>query len=80
MHDHHAALAPAVVWCLGATADFVSGNVSRGPAWLYARQEWLARLVTEPGRLWKRYLLGNARFGLRLLRTGRSSPNEDRVK
>ncbi len=80
MQDHHGDLAPAVVWCLGATADFVSGNLSRGPAWLHTRQEWLARLVAEPGRLWRRYLLGNARFGLRLLRAGRSSPNEDRVK
>jgi N-acetylglucosaminyldiphosphoundecaprenol N-acetyl-beta-D-mannosaminyltransferase len=80
MQAHHAALAPAVVWCLGATADFVSGNLSRGPAWLHARQEWLARLVTEPGRLWRRYLLGNARFGLRLLRAGRPGRNQDRVQ
>jgi N-acetylglucosaminyldiphosphoundecaprenol N-acetyl-beta-D-mannosaminyltransferase len=51
-----------VAWCVGATADFVSGKVDRGPAWLHGRQEWLARLLTEPGRLWRRYLLGNARF------------------
>lgn len=51
-----------VVWVLGATADFVSGRVSRGPAWLHQRQEWLARLLTEPGRLWRRYLIGNSRF------------------
>ncbi len=80
MKEHHAALAPAVVWCLGATADFVSGNLSRGPAWLHTRQEWLARLLTEPGRLWKRYLLGNAIFGIRLLRAGRSPQRRDRVQ
>ena len=51
-----------VVWVLGATADFVSGKVSRGPAVLYNNQEWLARLITEPRRLWKRYLLGNTVF------------------
>ena len=56
-----------VVWVLGATADFVSGRVSRGPAWLHQRQEWLARLLTEPGRLWKRYLIGNSRFFLQVL-------------
>ncbi|MFH1467347.1 MAG: WecB/TagA/CpsF family glycosyltransferase [Pseudomonadota bacterium] len=50
-----------VVWCLGATADFISGRVSRGPRWLYDRQEWLARLLVDPRRLWRRYLLGNAR-------------------
>lgn len=51
-----------VLWVLGATADFVSGKVDRGPAWLHTRQEWLARLVTEPRRLWRRYLVGNAVF------------------
>jgi N-acetylglucosaminyldiphosphoundecaprenol N-acetyl-beta-D-mannosaminyltransferase len=57
-----------VVWCLGATADFVSGRVSRGPEWLHQRQEWLARLLVDPRRLWKRYLLGNPRFVLRVLK------------
>ena len=65
-----------VVWCLGATADFVSGKVDRGPAWLHDNQEWLARLVTEPRRLWRRYLLGNPLFLARVARqalTGRGS-------
>jgi N-acetylglucosaminyldiphosphoundecaprenol N-acetyl-beta-D-mannosaminyltransferase len=56
------------LWCLGATADFVSGEVSRGPAFLYEHNlEWLARLVTEPRRLWRRYLVGNPRFLGRVL-------------
>ena len=55
-----------VVWCLGATADFLSGKVSRGPAFLHDNVEWLARLVTEPRRLWKRYLIGNSRFLFRV--------------
>jgi N-acetylglucosaminyldiphosphoundecaprenol N-acetyl-beta-D-mannosaminyltransferase len=55
-----------VVWCLGATADFISGKVSRGPAILHHNAEWLARLLTEPGRLWRRYLFGNSRFLLRV--------------
>jgi N-acetylglucosaminyldiphosphoundecaprenol N-acetyl-beta-D-mannosaminyltransferase len=53
-----------VVWCLGATADFVSGEVWRGPSFLLG-QEWLARLVVDPGRLWRRYLLGSWRVVLR---------------
>ncbi len=56
-----------VVWVLGATADFLSGRVDRGPAWLHQRQEWLARLITEPRRLWRRYLIGNSRFFLHIL-------------
>ncbi len=55
-----------VVWCLGATADFLSGRVSRGPAVLHDNVEWLARLITEPRRLWRRYLIGNSRFLLRV--------------
>jgi len=65
---HRSALSAPVVWCLGATADFVSGKTSRGPAWLHHNQEWLARLWTEPGRLWKRYLVGNPLFLVRVLR------------
>lgn len=56
-----------VVWCVGATADFVSGRVRRGPRWLTDRAEWLDRLWSEPGRLWRRYLVGNALFLGRVL-------------
>lgn len=63
-----AAIAAPVVWCVGATADFVSGRVRRGPRWLTDRAEWLDRLYSEPGRLWRRFLLGNTRFLVRVLR------------
>jgi N-acetylglucosaminyldiphosphoundecaprenol N-acetyl-beta-D-mannosaminyltransferase len=61
------ALDVPVVWVLGATHDFVAGNVPRGPAWLHTDHEWLARLVADPKRLWRRYLLGNTRFIARIL-------------
>ena len=52
-----------VLWCLGATADFISGQVPRvGPPWLIARHEWLSRLLADPRRLWQRYLIGNTTF------------------
>ncbi len=58
-----------VVWALGATADFISGAVSRGPAVLYDHGlEWLARLLVDPHRLWQRYLVGNTQFVVRVLR------------
>ncbi len=60
--ENRARIQAPVVWVVGATADFVSGKVSRGPAWLHNNQEWLARLITEPRRLWRRYLIGNALF------------------
>jgi N-acetylglucosaminyldiphosphoundecaprenol N-acetyl-beta-D-mannosaminyltransferase len=57
-----------VVWCLGATADLLSGDVPRpGPRWLIDRHEWLSRLIADPRRLWRRYLLGNALFLARVL-------------
>ena len=59
-----------VVWCLGATADFISGTVERpGPAWLVDNHEWLSRLIADPRRLWQRYLIGNTTF---LARIGRA--------
>jgi N-acetylglucosaminyldiphosphoundecaprenol N-acetyl-beta-D-mannosaminyltransferase len=64
---HGASLGAPVVWAVGAAADFVSGHTPRGPAWLHTRQEWLARLVHDPRRLWRRYLLGHGRVGLRVL-------------
>ena len=72
----------------GAVFDYVSGRSSRGPRILTERGfEWLARLLHEPRRLWRRYLLGNPLFLLRVLRqllwrtTGRGlvkSPPQDR--
>lgn len=72
--DWRSQLDAPVVWCLGATADFVSGKVDRGPRWLHQRQEWIARLMVDPQRLGRRYLAGNVRFVGRVLkaRIGRS--------
>jgi N-acetylglucosaminyldiphosphoundecaprenol N-acetyl-beta-D-mannosaminyltransferase len=47
----------------GAMFDYLSGAVPRGPRWLTDHGfEWLSRLVSEPRRLWKRYLIGNPLF------------------
>jgi N-acetylglucosaminyldiphosphoundecaprenol N-acetyl-beta-D-mannosaminyltransferase len=54
---------------LGACLDFYTGNVYRGPRWMTDRGlEWLTRLVTEPQRLWERYVIGNPLFFYRLFR------------
>ncbi|MBW4593981.1 MAG: WecB/TagA/CpsF family glycosyltransferase [Brasilonema angustatum HA4187-MV1] len=53
---------------LGACLDFYTGTVSRGPLWMTSSGlEWLTRLVTQPKRLWKRYVLGNPLFFYRVL-------------
>jgi alpha-1,3-mannosyltransferase len=52
---------------VGALFDFLSGDVPRAPSWVRsARLEWFYRLVREPGRLWRRYVLGNPIFLLRV--------------
>lgn len=48
---------------VGAAFDFVAGTVAEAPLWIQtSRFEWAYRLFSEPRRLWKRYLFGNARF------------------
>jgi N-acetylglucosaminyldiphosphoundecaprenol N-acetyl-beta-D-mannosaminyltransferase len=62
-------LEAGVVLSGGAVFDYVSGRVRRGPRLLTESGfEWLARLLNEPGRLWRRYLLGNPLFLLRVMR------------
>ncbi len=54
---------------VGALFDFLSGSIPRAPALLrFLRLEWLFRLALEPGRLWRRYLIGNPLFLWRVLR------------
>jgi exopolysaccharide biosynthesis WecB/TagA/CpsF family protein len=54
---------------VGALLDFLSGSVPRAPRWMRRfRVEWLYRLALEPGRLWRRYVLGNPLFLVRVLR------------
>lgn len=65
---HRAHIEAPLVWVIGGTADILSGELWRGPAWLCRRQEWLARLIAAPRRVWRRYLIGNALFLARVLR------------
>ena len=53
--------------CVGAAFDFHSGAKPSAPAWMQRRGlEWLYRLIREPRRLWRRYLVTNTVFLLRL--------------
>jgi N-acetylglucosaminyldiphosphoundecaprenol N-acetyl-beta-D-mannosaminyltransferase len=48
---------------VGAAFDLLSGNLSEAPDWMkQAGLQWLYRLIKEPKRLWRRYLLNNPRF------------------
>lgn len=48
---------------VGGSFDVVSGKVKRAPNWMQKKGlEWLYRLIQEPRRMWKRYLIGNLKF------------------
>ena len=54
---------PAVAIGVGGSLDFVAGKVKRAPAWMSrAGLEWLFRLVQEPRRMWRRYLVEDPAF------------------
>ena len=54
---------------VGALLDFLSGSVPRAPLWMRRlRLEWLFRLAVEPGRLWRRYVVGNPVFLWRVVK------------
>ena len=58
-----------VLIAVGAAFNFHAGTVRQAPAWMMrCGLEWLFRLAMEPRRLWKRYLIGNPRFILLVLR------------
>ena len=51
------------ILCIGATIDFEAGKIRRAPKWIRAIGfEWLYRLLKEPKRLWKRYLIEDMPF------------------
>ena len=51
----------------GAVFDYVSGYLRRPPRWMTDNGfEWFGRLIIEPRRLWKRYVIGNPLFFLRI--------------
>ena len=60
--------------CVGASLDFLTGRKSRAPLWMQkASLEWLHRLLSEPRRLWRRYLIEGPRIFLLTMRWGKPS-------
>ena len=48
---------------IGAVFDFYAGTYQRAPQWWQKHSlEWLYRLIKEPKRMWRRYLIGNPLF------------------
>jgi N-acetylglucosaminyldiphosphoundecaprenol N-acetyl-beta-D-mannosaminyltransferase len=56
-------IGPVFAMGVGGTFDLVAGKTRRAPRWMQDMGlEWLFRLLQEPRRMWRRYLIGNARF------------------
>ena len=54
---------------VGGSFDVVAGVTDRAPKWMQDHGlEWFYRFIQEPGRLWKRYIVGNAKFVLLTLK------------
>ena len=57
------------VGTVGAVFDFFAGTAKRAPKWWQDHSlEWLYRLINEPKRMWRRYLIGNMLFVWNILR------------
>lgn len=69
IHHHKEMINSKLLIGVGGLFDFYSGDKRRAPIWM--RQsgiEWMYRLYLEPGRLWRRYIVGNPLFVFRILR------------
>jgi N-acetylglucosaminyldiphosphoundecaprenol N-acetyl-beta-D-mannosaminyltransferase len=65
----HRGLVRGVMIGVGAAFDFHAGTVRRAPPWMRrSGLEWLHRLLSEPRRLWRRYLFTNSAFTIGAVR------------
>ncbi len=65
--NHRSLLDAPVLIAVGAAFDFHSGAIKQAPGWMQRNGlEWLFRLSQDPRRLWRRYILDNSRFVIRL--------------
>jgi N-acetylglucosaminyldiphosphoundecaprenol N-acetyl-beta-D-mannosaminyltransferase len=67
-YAHRALLKVPIMAAVGQAFDIHSGTVRQAPSWMRENGlEWFYRLLLEPRRLWKRYLVYNSEFIIRLL-------------
>ena len=57
------------ICCIGAVFDFYAGTSKRAPKWMIEiGLEWFYRLISNPRRMWRRYLIGNVQFIATIIR------------
>ncbi len=70
----------AVQVCVGAAFDFHAGLKAMAPVWMQKNGlEWLFRLIQEPRRLWRRYLVTNALFVSKIAVAAMRRPHSDHL-
>ncbi len=63
IYENYSKLNKGVMIGIGAGFDYFAGNLKHAPHWMKNFSlEWLYRLIQEPKRLWKRYLITNSLF------------------
>ena len=69
MQENRERLSAGAIMAVGAALDTQAGLRRRAPHWVRTiALEWLFRLLMEPRRMWRRYLIGNARFILLVMK------------
>jgi N-acetylglucosaminyldiphosphoundecaprenol N-acetyl-beta-D-mannosaminyltransferase len=69
-------LGPLLAVGVGGSFDVLAGQVRRAPLWMQRTGlEWFYRFVQEPRKMWRRYLVGNARFVALALRHRAQEPD-----
>ena len=63
LNTHKNTIKTPFIMGVGGSFDVIAGVTKRAPDWMQkAGLEWFYRLIQEPKRMWKRYLLGNTKF------------------
>jgi N-acetylglucosaminyldiphosphoundecaprenol N-acetyl-beta-D-mannosaminyltransferase len=63
MYEHRRRLSVPLMAGVGAAFDFIAGTVKQAPPWMRENGlEWFFRLVQEPRRLWRRYVVIGSKF------------------
>jgi N-acetylglucosaminyldiphosphoundecaprenol N-acetyl-beta-D-mannosaminyltransferase len=77
IHEHLSAIQVGVVMGVGGLFDYYSGTIPRSPSFMRKLGiEWVWRLMMEPKRMWRRYIIGNIEFLLRIEKIRRKMKKE----
>ena len=67
-HEHLEKIHANIFIGIGAAFDFIAGTIKRAPKWMQdSGLEWLFRLSQDPARLWKRYLVYNTKYLIKII-------------